>query len=549
MNGTTVIIELAGAVALLIWASRMVRTGIERAYGDVLKDRLRLALGNSISAAATGTGLAIALQSATAVALIVSAFVASGHMLAPIGVAVLLGADLGSAIAVRILSHDLSLLTPLFLLAGTIAFRASHSRRMRQWGRIFIGLGLLFLSLRLIGEASDPLRNSHFVPLVFEYLSQDWITAFAVAALMTWLFHSSVAAVLLAASLFDRGVVPDTLILPIVFGMNFGGAVTAAVLTRHEVTEARIIPLGNVAIRGSVALVALAAQIVLDFDVSGVTRSSGETVIVAHLVFNALTLAVGLPVCGPVTRLLQRLLSGDTAFPAAPPARISALRPEHLETPQLALDSATREVIALCDRVELMFEAVFQLLEDDDPGRAEQILHLDDEVDRMHREIKFYLARIEFGEGDRKSSRACQDLLGATIKLEQAADVISHNMLTRARKKHARGVGFSEEGWQELKAIHDEVRSNARLAFNLLVNPDVEYARELVSHKERVRKMVRDSETRHLQRLREGNDASRQTSSIHIDTMRDVKEFNSLMISLAYPVLAGAGMLRKSRLM
>jgi phosphate:Na+ symporter len=121
--------------------------------------------------------------------------------------------------------------------------------------------------------------------------------------------------------------------------------------------------------------------------------------------------------------------------------------------------------------------------------------------------------------------------------------------VTRARKKHARNIAFSEEGWHELKDLHQEVMRNARLAFNLFVNRDVEHARQLVAQKEVVRTMVRASEEQHMQRLRDGNDNSYDSSSIHIDTMRDLKEINSLFASIAYPVLASAGMLRKSRLL
>ena len=240
MSGMAVFINLAGAVALLLWATRMVRTGIERAYGNQLRDKLKRAIGNRVTAAIAGFFFAIALQSATAVALIVAGFVASGYVSTAIGIATLLGADLGSALVVRILRQDLSLLIPVLLLAGTIAFRASEQRNWRQIGRILFGLGLLLLSLRLIGEASIPLKTSEILPLIINYLSRDWITAFVLAALLAWAFHSSVAAVLLLASLADRALIPPVLIIPLVLGINFGAAVIGAVLTRGEQEPGRV---------------------------------------------------------------------------------------------------------------------------------------------------------------------------------------------------------------------------------------------------------------------------------------------------------------------
>ncbi|MGJ8570997.1 MAG: Na/Pi cotransporter family protein [Hoeflea sp.] len=550
MSGMVVFINLAGAVALLLWATRMVRTGIERAYGDMLREKLRLAIGNRVTAAIAGFFFAIALQSATAVALIVAGFVASGYVTTAIGIATLLGADLGSALVVRILRQDLSLLIPVLLLAGTIAFRASESRNWRQIGRILFGLGLLLLSLRLIGEASTPLKTSEILPVIINYLSRDWITAFVLAGLLTWAFHSSVAAVLLLASLADRALIPPVLIIPLVLGINFGAAVIGAVLTRGERVDARIVPLGNVAIRGLGTLIALAAQLTFELQSSAFSAQPGDAVVLVHLAINLVVLVLGLPFCGIVGRILKGWLTPATEpeeFGAE--TRMSALNPEHLSDPRQAIANATREVLTVCERIELMLSWIFDVFDTPDKQKVRRIEELDDEIDETHREIKFYLAKISESRLDEKSAAQLQDLLGATIKLEQAADIIAQNMVTRARKKDSRKITFSNEGWHELKALHQEVLKNSRLAFNLFVNADLDQARQLVAQKEVVRTMVRTSEEQHMQRLRDGNDNSYDSSSIHIDTMRDLKEINSLFASIAYPVLASAGMLRKSRLL
>ncbi len=195
-----------------------------------------------------------------------------------------------------------------------------------------------------------------------------------------------------------------------------------------------------------------------------------------------------------------------------------------------------------------MLNGIFDLFENWDPKKTQRIETLDDQIDTIHRDIKFYLARISETALDQTSAAQCQNLLGTTIKIEQAADIISQNMLTRARKKKERNVAFSAEGWAELCAMHNEVVQNAHLAFNLLVTRDLGHARQLVARKEAIRNLVKISEERHLQRLRQGNAASFESSSLHIDTMRDLKEINSLFVSIAYPLLEGEGLLRHSRL-
>ena len=548
MSGIADFINLAGAVALLLWATRMVRTGIERAYGGVLKDKLRLAVGNRFSAAFAGFLFAVALQSATAVALIIASFTAAGYVTAAIGIATLLGADFGSAFVVRILRYDLSLLVPILLLLGTIAFRASEERHWRQLGRILFGLGLLLLSLKLIGQASDPLRSSQILPVLFNYLASDWISAFLLAALLAWSFHSSVAAVLLVASLADKHLLPDALIIPLVLGINFGAAVIAALLTKNAEANARVVPLGNVVIRGLMTLLALALQFIFQIAPGQLAVHPGDAVVMAHLAMNGAVLVLGLPFAAVVARLLERFLE-PTAGQPANDDRLSALNSADLLHPQQAISNATREVLTVCDKTEIMLNSIFELYEHWDIKKTQRIEALDDQIDTIHRDIKFYLARISQTALDEQSAEQCQSLLGATIKIEQAADIISQNMLTRARKKHERNAAFSAEGWAELCAMHHEVVQNAHLAFNLLVNRNVEYARQLVARKEVVRQLVKASEEQHLQRLRQGNAASFESSSLHIDTMRDLKEINSLFVSIGYPLLEGEGLLRGSRLL
>ncbi len=261
MSGSLVLLDLAGAVALLLFATRMVRTGVERAYGDVLRQRLRVIMRNPLLSVGAGVALAICLQSATAVALIVGSFAGSGIVGGTAGLLAVLGADVGSSLVVKLLSFELSHLVPLCLVAGTIMFMSTQRRDWLQLGRILIGIGLLILSLRLIGEASEPLRESRVLPVVINYLSGDYITAFILAAIMTWMFHSSVAAILLVTALAARGIVPVPLGLVLVLGANLGGGIIAAMLSRAAAPASRTVPLGNLIMRGAGAITALVALI------------------------------------------------------------------------------------------------------------------------------------------------------------------------------------------------------------------------------------------------------------------------------------------------
>ena len=550
MTGSAVLVHLAGAVALLLWATRMVRTGVERAYGDVLRRKLRGTLRNPLLAVAAGAALAVCLQSATAVSLLVGSFAGSGIVSAATGLVAVLGADLGSAVVVKLLSFNLSLVVPLALFSGTAIFLATERRAWRQFGRILVGVGLLILSLQLIGDASEPLRESRILPVIVNYLSGDPVTAFLIAALATWLFHSSVAFILLVAALATRGLVPAELGIVLVLGANLGGGLIAAMLSRTMPAASRIVPLGNLVLRGIGSVAALAAIVIFAPSPDLLGSSAPLQIVHAHIAFNLALVVIGLPFAGFVSRGVERALA--YAAPVKPVTledrEASALDPEALGSPSRALANVTRAVVGVCETIEVMLKNIMELYDEPDRARMAALAALDDRVDRKHAAIKLYLARISPDTMSEEEERRTGELLDACVKLEQVGDIIVRNMLVHVRKKLDRGLTFTPEGWRELSKLHATVLSNARLAFNVLITRDPATALELVREKDRMRDIERDSSQRHFERLREGAKKSLETSTLHLDTIRDLKQINSLLASIGYPVLEEQGILGATRL-
>lgn len=551
MNGSLVLLNLAGAVALLLWATRMVRTGVERAYGDRLRRRLATLLQSPLAAIAAGLVLAVALQSSTAVGLLVGSFVGSGIITGAAGVLSALGADIGSSLVVKLLSFDLSELVPLAILLGTTIFLVTERREWRQFGRILVGVGLLLLSLRLIGQSTEPLRDSRILPLVVNYLSGDPVTAFLIAAVMTWLFHSSVAAILLIATLATRGLMPVELGVVMVLGANLGGSVIATVLTRASTPLARVVPLGNLLVRGPGAIIALLVVMLVPLPFARLGGDPAGQIVNAHILFNCLIVLAGAPFAGFIYRSALQIVLATT--PAAREAvaeveRVSALDEHDLDRPEQALANATREVVGICETIDVMLQRIIELYEHPDKERIAELAALDDEVDRRHAATKLYLTRAATRPMTERQRLRCEELVGACVKLEQVGDIVVRNMLPQVKKKLARDLEFTEEGWQELCAFHRSVLADARLAFNLLVSRDYETARQLIVEKDRLRELEKETNRRHFARLGEGTTRSLETSSIHLDTIRDLKQINSLLAAIAYPALEEQGLLHGSRL-
>lgn len=551
MSGSIVLVHLAGAVALLLWATRMVRTGVEIAYGDVLRQKLRATMKNPFLSAATGMALSVAFQSSTAVTLLIGSFAGSGIVTGLSGILAVRGAEVGSALVVKVLSYDLTLLVPVCLIAGAVLYRATEERSWRQMGLIIFGVGLMILSLEMMNTATEPLRDSSLLPVIIDYLSGDPVTAFLLAALVTWLFHSSIAGVLLLMALAGKGIIHPELAIVMVLGVNFGSSVIAPLLTRGAPPAERVVPLGNLLMRGAGSIVMLVLYMIFKPPMNFLGANAVNEIVNAHILFNVIILIAGIPLSGLVLKATEAVVALSTPAEPEVPAEIeelSALNKSALAYPGQALANATREVVRMCEIIEIMLRRIIELYETPDRKKTEELAALDDRVDRLHEGIKLYLAQIEPGKMSEREAARCQELLGACVKLEQVGDIIVRNMLPQVRKMLKRTLVFTPEGWLELSGFHAAVLANARLAFNLLVNRDPVTARQLVSEKDRLRDVEKETSRRHFERLREGTEQSVETSSIHLDTIRDLKQINSLLASIAYPVLEESGELSGSRL-
>jgi len=548
VSGSVVLLHLAGAVALMLFATRMVKTGVERAYGDVLRHKLRATMRNPLMAVLAGCGLSIALQSSTAVTLLVGSFAGAGIVSGMSGQLAVRGAEIGSALVVKLLTFDLTLLVPLCMIAGTVMFMATERREWRQSGRILVGIGLLILSLEMIGQASEPLRDSQLLPVIINYFSGDAITTYLLAALITWLFQSSIAAVLLMATLAGRGLITPELGVVLVLGVNLGSSVIAPMLTRSAGPQVRIVPIGNLLMRGLGSLIMLVLFMIFRPHVAFLGATASDQIVNAHILFNVIILLAGLPLAGLVYRASERLValaSKPEPVNALEVTELSALDESALDVPSQALANATREV---CETVEIMLKRIIELYESADANKIKALAALDDRVDRRHAAIKLYLAKVTKNPLTEDEALRCQELIGACVKLEQVGDIIVRNMLVHVKKKVEHGLKFTDEGWRELCAFHASVLANARLAFNALISRDPETARQLVLEKDRLRDLEKETSASHFERLRDGTAKSIETSSIHLDTIRDLKQINSLLASMAYPVLEERGLLGGSRL-
>ena len=543
------LVGLAGATMLLLFAVRMVRTGIERSFGASFQ-RVLTQNTNLVSSSLTGMVLAMILQSSAAVALLASGFLASGNLMFSSGLAVVLGGDLGSALVIQILSFKMDWLIPMLLAIGGWLFVTTEHKKGRQLGRILMGVAFILISLQFLRDAMDPVRESSFLPATADYLAGDFITAFIIGAALAFVLHSSVAAILMCVTLVQIGAIPFPAALSLLLGANLGSAFIPIWLTRGMPVEARRIPVANLLLRGSWALVALLGiNLAIDPTVL-MLASPGQSLVYAHIGFNLSLLVVALPFSrsfeAPISLLMPVKLGTDLKM--SEQEMTSALDPAALSNPKQSIASLKRELLRMTDLVDRMLRTALQLYESDDREQMLAMRSQDEFVNSALSGIRSYVASMPAGTYAKQDMKIVRGLMDYAIRLEAAGDIIAKKLTAIAKERQEKKARFSEEGWMELVHMHEAVCANLKLACNVLISDDLESARLLVMEKSEIKRAERKSRKLHLARLHNGREESFETSDMHLETLRALRDINGHISAIAYPILYRNGQLLETRL-
>lgn len=540
-----VLLNLGGGVALLLWAVGQIQTGVQRAFMQELRSGLRLATSSRWVAGAAGTGAAIALQSATGAAMLTAAFVSMGTLGTAAGLAVLLGADLGSAVAARILLSPIGALVPVLLILGVPFYLSARAPKLRQMGRILIGLGLVLLALGLIKEATIPMRGSQIIGEIVVYLGTDLYAAFLIGAILAWVVHSSVAAVLMVVTFASQGVLPVAGAAALVLGANMGGALIALTLTLSFKSDVRRIVLANLLARGLGAVVVLVCLKLAPGFLGYLGGSAGAQAINLHLAFNFIVAVVGLPLLTPLLALTTRLVRDSGS---ADVRRTTALDANAIADPDKAVLCTKREVLRMGEDVLDMTVRAMTLFDKWQSETAQAVKAGKKNVDRLHFDIKLYAAEAQKTKLTEAQRDATAELIKTAGHFAEAADLVSSSLVELARRLSIEGLEFSEAGKRDIDNFHDGVVANLQLALNVLVSSDADAARQLVEEKVMIRSEEQRLQKRHHKRLRKGNLASIETTNLHQDALRTLKQINASFAYVAYPIVEKTGDLLSSRL-
>ena len=544
----TMVMGLFGGLALFLYGMEKMAAALKVATGEQLKIILAKLTTNRVTGALTGAAVTAIIQSSSVTTVLVVGFITAGVMSFSQAVGVILGINVGTTITAQIIAFQITEYSLLLVAVGFAMVFIGAQDRVKQYGAMVMGLGLLFFGMGVMSDVMKPLRNYQpFLDLMAHM--KNPILGILIAAAFTGLVQSSSATTGIVIVMASQGFITLPAGIALIFGANIGTCVTALLASIGKPKEAIRAAIVHIVfnIIGVVIWIGFInqlAQIVIWLSpvaqgVSGVEKLAVETprqIANAHTIFNIANTIIFLPFAGLITRLVERLVSDQTAVKVeseATPILTTQLNPDLLAVPSLAIEQAQRQIGLMAEVVRGMLADIMPAFIANDMRIIEGISQREEHVDHLDRQTTSYLTQITHSDLSLQQSERIVKLLHVTTDLEHTSDVIAESLVALLVKKAEGNIELSEEGQEELIGYHQLVLESYERAIEAFENDDTGLAQTVRASKPELDQLERTYRQTHYNRLNREVQASVDSSHIHLDLVDYLRRINAYAESIA----------------
>ena len=523
---------LIGGLSLFLFGLNFVGRALNRAAGGKLRHMIFSLSERKTMGILVGALLTILVQSSSATVAMLMSFANAGLVNLSQSLGLILGAEIGTTVTIQVIAFKVTSLAPLLVALGFLLM--SLRQPYIYIGRTLFGVGMVFLGLRLMADAVAPLQTSPQFNAAIAFLgTRPFLTA-ASAALFAALARSSAGPIGVAIMLGYEGIIDLNGAVAVVLGANLGSAITALLAAVRSTTEGRRVALAHSVFKLVVVVIFFVLMRYFTTLLSAIGGSTARQIANAHTILNLAAVVLFFPIVSPFERFIRAVVrEGPETFKRKP----RYLDDTVLDTPSLAIGQAQRETMRMADIVMAMFAKVKDVLRRNDDTLRKEIVAEDDRVDELAESITTYLTRISQEELTKDQSLKEVALLYIVDELESVGDVISKSLMVYAKKKIEVGFYFSKEGFSEINEFHEFVFESLRMAVTSIASWDRDLARKGLDRREEGERRLSKLHDAHIDRLRKEKKESLDTSSVHLDLIRDLERINFHAANTAEVVL------------
>ncbi len=529
-----VLIGLIGGLALFLYGMRITSEGLKNTFGNKLKQILSTLSKNKLIALSTGIILTFTIQSSTAASTFLVSLVNTGIMSLSQTLSILLGTSLGTTLAAQIIAFRISDYALLMIIAGFGLMLLGRKRKQRFMGNILLGIGFIFLGMKVMSESVSPLKDHALFKETLTNLEHIPLLALLVSALFTSLIQSSTATMGLTISLAMQGLISLNLAIPIILGSHLGSCSTVFFASIGATRSAKRVTWANLLFKlGGVIIFFLLISPLISL-VQKTSMNLPRQIANAHAFIIMGNVLIFLPFTERFAKLLEKIIPKTEEVESLQKPKFLDLGA--LKTPEIAFYLASKEILRISNTVEEMVLGIMQVFLNNDEKLLDRIDQQDMIVDNLSKEITRYLTKISFETLSEENSREVFKLLYIVDDLEHIGDLMDKNLIPLIEKKIDHSLIFSYKGVEEIKNMHREIYNNLRSAIGAFALQDQRMAQKVIDQKEYIDSLEIKLRKTHINRLNIGVELSQKTSGVHLDIINILKRINDHSFSIARAV-------------
>ncbi len=509
---------LLGGLALFLAGLEQLADGLKKAAGETLKMMLAKLTGNRITGAITGAVVTGILNSSSITTVLVVGFVTAGMMTLTQSVGVIMGANVGVTLTAQLLAFNVASYALIPVAAGFFTLFAAKNEKVKHYGMMLMGLGLVFYGMGLMSDGMRPLRGYQPFLDLLQGMNRP-LLGILVGAVFTGLIQSSAATIGIAIAMAGEGFLSLQAGISLALGANIGTCLTAlmaAIGKPADAVRAAVVHIGFNAIGVALwfffidDLAALLSGRAAQYIGSGVPRQIAN----ANTLFNIVNTAVFLPFA-PVFAYAATKIVPDRK---ADEKNITPLFLDDsvLDVPTIALERTRQELGRICEIIVDMFEKLEKAISTSDMKMLKDLVRDDDKVDTLEEAIVRYLGLIRQQTLSESESDEHRVLMTSTINIETLADVIEKDLVRLSAAAYDTHYKSSPETVSLMKELYHHILDIIKQLVLVVRERDMEAAEKLLGVQHQIYKLHRSLIVREAERLGDETAGALKTARIEV---------------------------------
>lgn len=503
---------LLGGLALFLFGMEQLASALKAVAGDGMKAALARLTRTRFSAVATGALVTAVIQSSSITTVLVVGFISAGLMSMTQSIGVIMGANIGTTITAQIIAFQVARYALALIAVGFVMQFFAERAEFRQYGKIIMGLGLVFFGMGIMGDGMAPLRSQEFF-LDWMARMENPLIGILLGMLFTALVQSSSATTGVVIAMASQGLLSLPAGIALILGSNIGTCITAILAAIGRPREAQRASLVHLTFNVLGVLIwflfipqlaQLATWISPHIEnVTGIAQRAAETprqIANAHTIFNVTSTVLFIGFATQFARLVEWLVP-DRPLAEEDELRARYLAEDLISTPSLALDLARREILNVGSRVKRMMREILPAMLTGNGVQLDEVERMDEAVDALHGHIITYLGRISQNQLSEGQTDELIRLMEAANDLENIGDIIETNLTALGRRRIEHGVRISEPTQQVIRNFHESVSEALDSALHAITEKDEDVAKRVIAMKPAINQLAESASAHEATRL------------------------------------------------